>query len=420
MLKASGSSIDLHSSAFASANDVPIRAPSRPALGRAKSGLPLESTTPSATVPSLSPGVNDVVPSGSLSLATPPSVGEGPTTAAPALYSSYSGYESPAAGEYFSQGFATGGYPRNGGARQQPTSFNNGGFEGFAAAGPPQLSPDDLAFGMQGINLNGASASDGYRSRQQPNQRAGFSPAGYGRDGAAPPTRQGSGGYANYFASPYMAQQQDPYASNGYGDPLPFFQPQGDVNGGPARRDSGYAMSLSLPILPSSHAFVSHPYAYLFPRSSQPQPWTLPHGSDYSPSALPSRHGSFSYSPALAHQPSLPYGLAPGAAFGGSPLEQGTPAFQSAQLGQQHQIILGRGLRSSADYVAPGPMHQPAYPVYGGGYGNGYGAAETMGRALRSATLEEFRTSRHRIWELSVRRKTDGHARARRLTGLIL
>lgn len=399
MLKASGSSIDLHSSAFASANDVPIRAPSRPALGLAKSGLPLESTTPSAAAPSLSPGVNDVVPSGSLSLATPPSVGDAASTAAPALYSSYSGYESPAAGEYFSQGFATGGYPRNGG-RQQPASFN-GGFDGFAAAGPPQLSPDDLAFGMQGMNLNGASGSDGYRNRQQPNQRPAFSPAGYGRDGSAPPTRQGSGGYANYFASPYMAQQ-DPYTSSGYGDPSGFFQPQGDVNGGPVRRDSGYAPSSSPPTLPSSPAFAPHPYAYPPLRSSQQQPWNLPHGSDYSPSALPSRHGSFSYSPALSHQPSLPYGLAPGAAFGGSPLEQGTPVFQAAQLGQQHQIILGRGLRSSADYVAPGPMHQTAYPVYGGGYGHGYGAAETMGRALRSATLEEFRTSRHRIWELSV------------------
>lgn len=143
-------------------------------------------------------------------------------------------------------------------------------------------------------------------------------------------------------------------------------------------------------------------FAYL--RSPQQQaPWGLPHGSDYSPSALPSRHGSFSYSPALSHQSTLPYGLAPGA-FGGTPIDQGTPVFQPAQLGQQHQIILGRGLRSSAEYVAPGPMHQPAYPVYGGGYGHGYGAAETMGRALRSATLEEFRTSRHRIWELSVRR----------------
>jgi hypothetical protein len=400
MLKASGSSIDLHSSAFASANDVPIRAPSRPALGRAKSGLPLESTTSSAAAaPALSPGVNDVVPSGSLSLATPPSVGEAPSTAAPALYSSYSGYESPAAGEYFSQGFATGGYPRNGGRQQQP-SFN-GGFDGFAAVGPPQLSPDDLAFGMQGMNIIGASAADGYRNRQQPNQRAAFSPAGYGRDASAPPTRQGSGGYANYFASPYMAQQ-DPYASSGYADPSGFFQPQADVNGGPVRRDSGYAPSSSPPTLPSSPAFAPHPYAYPPLHSSQQQPWNLPHGSDYSPSTLPSRQGSFSYSPALSHQPSLPYGLAPGASFGGTPLEQGTPVFQTAQLGQQHQIILGRGLRSSADYVAPGPMHQPVYPAYGGGYGHGYGAAETMGRALRSATLEEFRTSRHRIWELSV------------------
>lgn len=56
-------------------------------------------------------------------------------------------------------------------------------------------------------------------------------------------------------------------------------------------------------------------------------------------------------------------------------------------------------------------MHQPVYPVYGNGYGPGYGAAETMGRALRSATLEEFRTSRHRMWELSVSRSSRARSR---------
>lgn len=107
-----------------------------------------------------------------------------------------------------------------------------------------------------------------------------------------------------------------------------------------------------------------------------------------------SRHGSFSYSPALS------YGLAPGAPYGTSPEQHNGGAVFPPVMGQQQQILLGRGLRSAVEYIAPGPP----VPAYGGGYG--YGAAGSRYtddmRPVRSPMLEEFRTNRHRTWELTV------------------
>lgn len=112
--------------------------------------------------------------------------------------------------------------------------------------------------------------------------------------------------------------------------------------------------------------------------------------SSLPPSNGPSRNGSFSYSPAISY-------LAPGAPYGTSPEQHqgpGGPAFPAVVMGQQQQILLGRGLRSAVEYIAPGPP-VPSYNQYG------YGGVPDM-RPIRSPMLEEFRTNRHRSWELVV------------------
>ena len=72
-------------------------------------------------------------------------------------------------------------------------------------------------------------------------------------------------------------------------------------------------------------------------------------------------------------------------------------------MGQQQQILLGRGLRSAVEYIAPGPP-VPSYGGAGPGYGyGGQGRYNDDMRPVRSPMLEEFRTNRHRTWELTVR-----------------
>ena len=122
----------------------------------------------------------------------------------------------------------------------------------------------------------------------------------------------------------------------------------------------------------------------------------MPPPVDYSsqpPSNHTSRHGSFSYSPALS------FGLAPGAPYGTSPEQHNNAGVFPPVMGQQQQILLGRGLRSAVEYIAPGPP----VPAYGGyGYGGAGGRYADDMRPVRSPMLEEFRTNRHRTWELTV------------------
>lgn len=364
---------------------MPVRVPSRPNATRAKSGLPFES--------------------GKSSLAS--SAGRLPDI--PLEASIRDAYDSSKSYSYTDNEKANGAVARGG--YQAPDSF---GGEYFAAAsqhslpqqqsathlGPngltaplPTDSPDELAFGLQGVHLDGGVSN----SQQHTSNGRESSPSNgslHAREAPPPPSRQSSGGFTPYFP-PYL-MHQDPYSSAGYEVPSPFFGGSNPAEALQGRRDSGYAPSATSS-LSGPAALQQRQYAsYQSHNIPQLPPWALPPPpTDFPPSNHTSRHGSFSsFSPAMA------YGLAPGG-FGASPLDQGIPVFQPAQIGQQHQIILGRGLRSSAEYIAPGPVPQN-YPAYGGGYGHGYGAAETMGRALRSATLEEFRTSRHRVWELSV------------------
>lgn len=113
-------------------------------------------------------------------------------------------------------------------------------------------------------------------------------------------------------------------------------------------------------------------------------------------SSVPSRQGSFSFNPngpqpsgLSAYPPPPP--PATGSQLGSSPPGDLAPIYGGPQLGQQHQIILGRAVRGQ-EYIAPGPA--------GPGYGNGF-APDV--RQMRSPLLDEFRSNRNRTWELPVR-----------------
>lgn len=413
MLRSTGSSAELRStSPFASADDEPVRIPSRPNNQRAATGLPL-----TAAIDTKVPNVAS--PLSASELRSTDRIAFSTSTNPPTP--SYSNYESPAAAGYFGQTVGSSAL-----GAKAPSATN---FDAFAP-GPTSISPDELAFNLKSLSVG----SDANEPQPQRRRSDGVSPsvpsAGYsangGRDGIAPPSRQSSGGFPPFFVSPYLTEQ-DPYAQAGFADPSAFFHGQQHHAGAVAglageqrglRRDSGYAPSYQS--TPSSNNSHTHsPYsmdAFRAPPMQQhaAQAWPVPHGADYAPSGHASRQGSFS-----SYTPSMPYGMPPSSsalAGAGPPppfdaaaaaAVTGAPGFQPGhglqhQLGQQHQIILGRGLRSSADYIAPGPLAAGPYVYPAAGYGHGYGAAETMGRALRSATLEEFRTSRHRIWELTV------------------
>ncbi|KAM0789216.1 hypothetical protein ACM66B_000061 [Microbotryomycetes sp. NB124-2] len=413
LLKSSGSSMELRSSTpFASAEDEPVRIPTRPNASRAATGLPLEAK------------LNTKVPT----VASPLSATElraqeraNATTSSKPSTPSYGMYESPAAEEYFSSTAANGSSSLHSTPASSTAArpLQASGFTALAP-GPPQMSPDELSFSMQGLNMNGGGSGSGDNNskRQQSTgsttTRASFSTT----NGREPPSRQSSGGFPSFFVPPHMSQA-DPYSHQSAFDAAAYFQAAGTDYQHGFRRDSGYAPSFQS--TPTSNNLAGQgPYSFDHLRGpSQLQQqhqhgqqqqhaspvWPVAFGTEYGAGSVHNtRQGSFSYGSGMPHPP-------PQASFGqqtGSPFESGVSAFQQNQMGQQHQVILGRGLRSSVDYIAPGPMAQGniagapvSYSGYSAGYGHGYGAAETMGRALRSPMLEEFRTSRHRVWELS-------------------
>ncbi|KAK4057273.1 mRNA binding protein puf3 [Microbotryomycetes sp. JL221] len=431
-LKSSGSSMELRTTTpFASLDDEPVRIPTRPNASRAATGLPLEAK------------LNTKVPTVQSPLSATELGSRDRGMSKPSTPSYNSKYESPAAEEYFSSTIGGSSALKDDGA-SSTTNGNSGrtlqasGFTALAP-GPHQMSPDELSFSMQGLNVNGNSTASHDDRRQNSTgsttTRGSFSANG----GREPPSRQSSGGFPPFFVPPH-ASPADPYAQSNF-DAAAYFHPGGvgDYHG--IRRDSGYAPSLqstaSSNNIPPTHGQGLHPFDSMARGMPQQQSlsqqhqgspnggvWPVAYGGDYgaNPNA---RHGAFSPTgmPPLTHQVNMPpsmYGMPPRTHQGGtanSPFEAPTPVFQPAQLNQQHQIILGRGLRSSVDYIAPGPLGSggqtavtAAAPVgpggsmygtgYATGYGHGYGAAETMGRALRSPLLEEFRTSRHRVWEL--------------------
>ncbi|GAA5936525.1 mRNA-binding protein PUF3 [Sporobolomyces koalae] len=286
----------------------------------------------------------------------------------------------PLGNPYFAQSFS-------------PMIQSRGGPEPFYnqyGPGGDQFSPDELSFGMRGMNLGGAGAGPNGqgppgplgRKNSHPHTRL-FSPDPYqgggGAGGREPPSRQNSNGFQSYFipppGSPYLAQQE-PYSPVSFGAPSPF-NPHGMPNGGLGRRDSIQVPGWGLSMPP----FGFHP--------------------EFSQSASvgPSRQGSFSF-PSNGPQPSglsAAYPPAPPAQaqYASSPPIEQAPIYATAgpQLGQQHQIIVGRSVRGQ-EYIAPGPAGPAGYvavPAF----------VQTDARHMRSALLEEFRSNRNHDWQLS-------------------
>ncbi|SCZ89604.1 BZ3500_MvSof-1268-A1-R1_Chr9g10475 [Microbotryum saponariae] len=281
------------------------------------------------------------------------------------------------------------------------------------------LSPDDLVTGLSNMSLSSNTNS----ASQQ----------------LHPPVLQSQQVRLDAYASPPVSLGADWRTAA---------LANGDTNGGPNALNTSLGTAqmtpygiyyATTPYISSSDAYyATQPDATYYPAQaaepsmgrrdseSLPLSWGMS-ALDYASSAnsaAVSRHGSFSipYTPAMSPQPSV-YSYNIGA---GSHLStafdhhsNGVGAANGFQPAQQHQIILGRQLRSNAEYIAPGPRNGlqsnlisngmgtqgiMAYDMarpYGVGYGAGYGAGETMGRALRSQLLDEFRNAKHKHWELS-------------------
>ncbi|BGP00131.1 hypothetical protein RTG_00087 [Rhodotorula toruloides ATCC 204091] len=410
-LKPTGSAVDLRSSSPASMTDS-LRAPSRSSL------LPPSSHLAHSPVDASSQETSPVGSSGA---------GSAPTTAT----SIQLGAPSPTS---YGAAAATGSTPSPGSAPYtypyqppdpSPPPLGNPYFAHMGGVSPPpagypprdsraaepmynsfgqavtgaQSVEDDLASGLRGINLGGggggaagANARGGPRSPYAGEPFGNFpttaaAGAGAGEGPREHPGRQNSISYPYYLppGSPYMSHQ-DSYPPPMSYAPMGFYSPDAGAGGPGGRRDS-IAPAWGLPMPP-----------FALP----------PEFVNGSPSAVPSRQGSFSFAPSgLPGRPGAmsPYAPGPpppsnGFANGHPPppppshLEHGgppppPPMYGGPQLGQQHQIILGRGVRGM-EYVAPGPV-QPH------GYGSGYGPDM---RSLRSPLLEEFRSNRNRSWEL--------------------
>lgn len=236
----------------------------------------------------------------------------------------------------------------------------------------PDAAQDGLAYGLGNVSLD-----DGYRGQGRPAlDRASL--AAYGRNGGSSQSSSVAGGYVPY--PPRQYAPHDPYAD--YADPLAYFRAGAasvaSVVSDGRGHDSGYAPSSP------AHSGIAHEY-----RSSH-QWGPMP---DYAPVPGPGgRHDAFTYSPTMR------YGV-PGASFG-VPTD---PSFMAPSLSSQSMMHRG-GMRATPEYIAPGPgSPRNGYASLAMGY-NGYGAQPRYqpdaGRVLRSALLEEFRTNRHRRWEL--------------------
>ncbi|GAA5826456.1 hypothetical protein JCM11251_002379 [Rhodosporidiobolus azoricus] len=411
-LKTTGSSVDLRSSSPAGSMTEPsLRAPSRSSLLPPSSHLAHSQHSASSDTTSHSQEASPLGSTGGLSSPnTAASTGASTSSGGPSPYGANQHHladttPSPNSGPYVypfqppdpsppplgNPYFNHAGFAVPMSPPQFPRNGRVDGYGGYAA-GAEQLSPDDLAFGLRGVNLNGSAVPNGMnggsgRASQAPSRDSGFSPGPYGGPAAGrdTPARQNSTGYSPYGfmgspGSPYMAAPpQDPYSPMTFAAPT-FYSPDGP--GG--RRDSVPVPGWGLTMPP-----------FALPPDLQP------------PSVAPSRNGSLSYPSGLTghHQQAngIPTGAyAPGAAPGGvyapsSPYDQVPPASAAGmyaagpQLGQQHQIILGRGVGRGVEYIAPGPVQQHQY---GAGYGPDM-------RGLRSPLLEEFRSNRNRSWELS-------------------
>lgn len=116
--------------------------------------------------------------------------------------------------------------------------------------GGDQFSPDDLAFGLRGMNLSSGGGPGGNkpglggRKNSVPHSPAysndGYTGKGVDQGARGPPTRQNSNGFQPHFmsspASPYLTHAEPYSPISPFGAPPPFYPNL--PNGGLARRDS--------------------------------------------------------------------------------------------------------------------------------------------------------------------------------------
>lgn len=333
------------------------------------------------------------------------------------------------------------GYPHPQSHPDRPPMPNAGMYASFGqvSSASANATEEDLSNAMRGMNLaNGAGGVNGIPAGPNGPQRGQqYSPEPYGgprNGGREMPARQDSSSFQPYYLggpAPYMTHPGDMYAANGG---MPYGQAgyyaaaaqgagptaNGDAPGGApgiGRRDS-ITPQWALPMPPFALApdFVG-PHSRQGSFSFGSPAGMMPPQQGYTPNAAA---GSATPSGGHSRQP----GSGGGSAAGDDPAQyapHGVPAMMAQQqqqayqpghpqqqhqppmhhpghpngpqLGQQHHIILGRGVRGQ-EYVAPGPMH--ASP-----YGMGYGAPDL--RQLKSPLLQEFRNNRNRNWELQVR-----------------
>lgn len=331
-----------------------------------------------------------------------------------------------------------------------------------------QINPDDLALGLGNFSLGPDVPS--HNNQRRNNGGVNNNRGEYTSRDSMSMSRQTSTNSALY--NPYyypqvqpfpLAPQQithDPYTGVAYVDTATaaFYQPPSlaDLshvnnlgNGGNTRRDSGYASSSTPYTKTSPHLFRrpsisnnnqnnhnnnnnnNNNWNQNHLQQQQLQQHVVPPiaMSDYAPSSSQnSRHGSFSFSPALSQVSLASYGSSPG---GNGINSNHLQLNNHPQMQQHHQqfnnnnnhhnqnsnasygMSGGRGGGGGGgrnDYIAPGPSlyeNSPSnYGVYGGGNGyrdqEGGRYSEDLIRVVRSPILEDFRISRHRSWELSV------------------
>ncbi|GAA5992359.1 hypothetical protein JCM10908_000443 [Rhodotorula pacifica] len=312
------------------------------------------------------------------------------------------------------------GYPH---PHQHQRPPNEGMYASFgqASTASANATEEDLSYAMRGMQLGaagggGVGAANNAAGQQRSPQ---YSPEPY--SAAAHARQDSAASFQPYYltaASPYLAHPAEMYVTQGgmqYAPAGPgYYAAAGPPPpSGPVDASSGNANAGGPPPGVGRRDSITPQWGTLtMPAFALPPDFVGPS----------SRHGSFSFgSPMPAHQ-AYPPGAGgpaapPTATFGGvnAPLtrQQHPPPPQAQanglvssggdrgpygmqqqgggpQIGQQHQIILGRGVRAGQEYVAPGPI-----PPHG--YGMGY-APDV--RQLRSPLLEEFRSNRNRSWEL--------------------
>jgi hypothetical protein len=260
----------------------------------------------------------------------------------------------------------------------------------------------DLAAGLENVNLrNGAYGSQPQQSitishdRRSPSALSDHTPQDGGALRGLPPSAQ----YAPYYshlqvASPYLSRI-DPYSP--YADPqTAYLTPQGHsgFDNVVPRRDSGYASFTGM-----QQSVATRGAAHLGDNiGGQGLAWANgPQSLQPGSAQLDSLHPAYAFRSTTA-----PYGPGNKGVQSLGPVPPGSAGGPTFSHQQQQHNFLGRGMSSAVEYIAPGPHSgNVGFEVEHSAGTTGRQFSEDMTRSMRSPALEEFRTNRHRSWELS-------------------